>query len=357
MFSDDQKKWIILQFGKTPSPTAVRRNFLHHFKIRGRATIKYNVSSFARVLKCFDETGSIRRIKGKAVKPKRTEEVCQEVENFYEENPNCSLRKAVQQISPTKSTLWRIVRHELRYRFYRYTSVQPLTDAHKAQRRQFCEWILEQPSEIVDKIVWTDEKFFCLHQKPHRKNDGVWARENPHNICETNDRNDIKVMIFVAIIKGMVPIVHSFLDNDGNLSSVNGVSYLELLQDVVWPRLRGSATRLALWWMQDGAPPHCTNAALEFLNEKFRGRVISRRTETPWPAHSPDLNPLDFHFWAAAQARVYEEKPESIQNLVQCVQDFAEGYSQETIHKVCKNVLKRATICLQNEGGHFQHLM
>ena len=69
--------------------------------------------------------------------------------------------------------------------------------------------------------------------------------------------------------------------------------------------------------MQDGAPPHCTNAPLEFLNEMFRGRVISRRKENLWPAHSPDLNPLDFSFWAAAQTRVYMEKPDSIEYLIQ----------------------------------------
>ena len=84
---------------------------------------------------------------------------------------------------------------------------------------------------------------------------------------------------FVAIINGMVSIAHAFLDDDAHLSSVNGVSYLRFVQDIIWPRLRHSATRSSLWWMQDGALPHCTNAGLEFLNKKFRGRVINRRTE------------------------------------------------------------------------------
>ena len=110
----------------------------------------------------------------------------------------------------------------------------------------------------------------------------------------------------------MVPIVHAFLDDDDHLSSVNGVSHVRLLQDIFWPRLRYSATRSSLWWMQDGAPPHCTNTALEFVTEKFRGRVISRRTENSWPAHSPDLTPLDFHFWAAAQTWVYIENQISL---------------------------------------------
>ena len=357
MFSEVEKKWIILQFAKAPSPSTVRREFLLHFKIKGRAAKSYTLIKFTRVRDHFNETGSIHKKKQIKTKPKRTEAVIQEAKTFFEEIPSCSLRKASQQISPTKTTLWRIVRHDLRLRFYHYTSVQPLTDAHKAQRRQFCQWILQQPSNIVDRIIWTDEKFFCLHQKPHRKNDGVWANENPRNICETNDRNDVKVMIFVAIINGMVPIVHAFLDDDGHLLSVNRVSYLRLLQDIIWPRLRHSATRSQLWWMQDGAPPHCTNESLEFLNEKFRGRVISRRTQNPWPAHSPDLNPLDFHFWAAAQSQVYKEKPDSMESLIQCVQTFAEGYTQETIKNVCKNVLKRASLCLELGGGHFQHLL
>ena len=62
-----------------------------------------------------------------------------------------------------KTRMWRLVRHDLKKRFYHQTSVQPLTDAHKAQRSKFCQWILEQPSELVERIVWTDEKFFCLH--------------------------------------------------------------------------------------------------------------------------------------------------------------------------------------------------
>ena len=85
----------------------------------------------------------------------------QEVKSFFEETPSCSLRKASQQISPTKATLWRIVRHDLRFLFYHYTSLQPLIDDHKAQKKQFYQWILQQPSNDVDRIIWNDEKFFA----------------------------------------------------------------------------------------------------------------------------------------------------------------------------------------------------
>ena len=60
------------------------------------------------------------------------------------------------------------------------------------------------------------------------------------------------------------------------------------------PAFRSCATRLSLWWMQDGTPSQCTTAAQEFLLNKFGGRIISRGTQIAWPAHSPDLNSLDF---------------------------------------------------------------
>ena len=41
MFTNDQKKFIVKAFGRNPSPTKVRRDFPLHFKIEGRAKLKY----------------------------------------------------------------------------------------------------------------------------------------------------------------------------------------------------------------------------------------------------------------------------------------------------------------------------
>ena len=105
--------------------------------------------------------------------------------------------------------------------------------------------------------------------------------------------------------------------------------------------------------MQDGAPPHCTTVAKQFLLDKFHGRVISRGTDIIWPAHSPDLNPLDFHFWAAAQKEVYSQKPETIDSLIECVGSFAESCNEDIIRRVRGNVLKRARPCLRADIGPF----
>ena len=44
----------------------------------------------------------------------------------------------------------------------------------------------------------------------------------PHEIVETNNRNDLMVMMFVAIVDGKIPIVLAFIDDDGRRVSVNG---------------------------------------------------------------------------------------------------------------------------------------
>ena len=122
------------------------------------------------------------------------------------------------------------------------------------------------------------------------------AVKTPHKVLEVNNRNGKKMMIFVAIEDGHIPIVHALMGKDGKSQSVNGNRYQQLMEDVAWPALRGKAARRNYWWMKDGAPPHCINAAKKFLPEKFKGRVISRGAAVSWLAHSPDLNPLDFHF-------------------------------------------------------------
>ena len=51
MFTEDQKKFIVKAFGRNPSPTKVKQEFLREYKIeKGRPTAKYELYQFSRVL-------------------------------------------------------------------------------------------------------------------------------------------------------------------------------------------------------------------------------------------------------------------------------------------------------------------
>jgi hypothetical protein len=46
------------------------------------------------------------------------------------------------------------------------------------------------------------------------------------------------------------------------------------------------------WFRQDGGYLHTTNDSLAWLRERLKDRLISRKCEIEWAAHSPDLNPI-----------------------------------------------------------------
>ena len=87
----------------------------------------------------------------------------EEVERHFAEHPSLSLRQAVPNVSVSMSTLHKILKYDMKYKFYCITSVQRLQDTHKEQqRRQFCRWLPDQDEDRVQKVIWTDEKIFVL---------------------------------------------------------------------------------------------------------------------------------------------------------------------------------------------------
>ena len=90
------------------------------------------------------------------------------------------------------------------------------------------------------------------------------------------------------------------------------------------------------------------------FSEGLYGRVISNRLDFSWPAKSPDLNPLDYFFWGAAEAEVNKKKPKTICDLKKVVEDYANQFTRDTLHRVADNFMERVKICYQEDRGHFE---
>ena len=76
-----------------------------------------------------------------------------------------------------------------------------------------------------------------------------------------------------------------------------------------------------------------------------------------WPTKSPDLNPLIFFSGDYLKSLFMILIHRSLQQLKKIVELCARNVSRETLIKVAQNFRKRATLCLANEGGHFEHLL
>ena len=130
MFTIDQKIFIVQEFARSPSPTKVRREFLLHFKIKGRAKLKYTRRDFINVNEKFEKHGSVTP-QHLQPKTKRTAASMEQVENVFAEDPSLSLRKAAPNAGVSACTLWKILRWDMKAKFYRVTPVQKLSDDHK----------------------------------------------------------------------------------------------------------------------------------------------------------------------------------------------------------------------------------
>ena len=75
---------------------------------------------------------------------------------------------------------------------------------------------------------------------------------------------------------------------------------------------------------------------------KVRGRGVSRGSEIRWLTHLPDLNPLDFYFWAMLQRRVYAAKPCAIAEVIDAIKQFASESSEHVLKDVSLDVLEKA---------------
>ena len=195
------------------------------------------------------------------------------------------------------------------------------------------------------------------------------------------------------------PFTHWFQDDNEWPTTVNSDRYRAMLEDLMWKAVKSKDSWKGYFFMQDGVPPHCTNVALQFLKEKFRGliisrnseiyramledlmweavkskasrkgyffmqngapptlhssfwkekfrgRVINRRSEIIWPAHSPDLNPLYFWFWGYVESQLISKNPRNINEMKVAVEGIVvSNIPQDMVRRTAANVIQRVSKC------------
>ena len=109
------------------------------------------------------------------------------------------------------------------------------------------------------------------------------------------------------------------------------------------------AGRPDLIFMHDNARPHVANATRDHLRN-LGIRVL------PWPAKSPDLNPIE-HLWDEVERRLKARPaiPANLQELRQALTEEWQAIPRERIRRVILSMRRRCLAVVAANGGHTRY--
>ena len=133
---------------------------------------------------------------------------------------------------------------------------------------------------------------------------------------------------------------------------------MAMLRNFCEPELRCRGIDLSsVWFQQDGATAHTARAPISVLREMFPQQVISRDSDVPWPASSPDLSDCDYFLWGYLKSRVFTSKPRTIAELKQSIKEEIATIPEQMTRRVMENLGVRLKQCLRNGGRHLSDVL
>lgn len=286
-----------------------------------------------------------------------TPEVQEQILLSVEQNPETSVRRISAQVGISAPLVWKTLHEQLLYP-YHIQRVQSLQQPDYAARLLFSQWFLRENAERPNfsaNILFTDEAGFTRQGIFNFHNNHAWSDENPHAVVEARHQIRFSLNVWMGILGDRL-IGPVFLPN-----RLTGAAYHDFLVNTL-PGLLDDVPlnqRAQHWFMHDGAPPHFAVAVREHLNRTFNARWIGRGGPVGWPPRSPDLTPLDYFLWGYLKSLVYATPVDDLDELRQRIEQGCQTIRQipGILERVRGSFIRRCNACVENDGGHFEHLL
>ena len=114
-----------------------------------------------------------------------------------------------------------------------------------------------------------------------------------------------------------------------------------------------------MWWQQDGAPAHTSNASLRYLRGQFPGRVMGKGGDWHWPVCSPDLASCDYLLQGQLKQMIWdvplENQPQDLNQFEQKLREACNNLNREFLQKAFDGMVNRARRCIDINGGSFSN--
>lgn len=240
------------------------------------------------------------------------------------------------------------MKKKLHFHPYKMSVVQELFPQDAITRVNYCHWFNAniRNDDVLDVTFFSDEAWIHLSGYINSQNYRTWASQNPHNFVATT-LHPQKLGIWVAMSRRRIigPII--FRD------TLNAANYRQLILQPFIDQLHDDELQRG-FFQQDGATPHTANETITYLQQFFDDRIISRGR---WPPRSPDLTPLDYFLFGQLKNEVFKNRIHTLEDLEVAIIHVMQNITPDILQNVFENMKRRVDICLQNNGGHFEHMM
>lgn len=316
-----------------------------------------NVRTFIDVHRRLGEDGCFRKPKlnSGVSRTRRTVRNEETVLRMVENNPRTSTRKTSSAVRNLNRESVRQIFKEQLLRPYHFQKIHSLLEHDFLPRVQFCEWLQNQRQNIISSILFTDEAGFSRDGILNLHNMHHWSDENSHQTLIRSRQYGFSINVWAVIIDNYLigpfrlpnrltgALYRNFLENDLNT----------LLEDIPLAIIG------RMYYMHDGAPAHFSLVAREYLDRRFGNMWIGRGGPVPWPARSPDLNPLDFSFWGFMKNEVYAVEIHNEEQLWIRIMESADRFRNNpgTFQRCRQSLRRRMEKCIEVQGQQFEHLL
>jgi transposase len=213
------------------------------------------------------------------------------------------------------------------------------------QRRARLKWAKEyaqKPADFWDTVIFSDESSFHSHETMRGKY--VWRYQHedlePGFVLETSKFGGSKLQVWGCLTSqgvGWACALPEGLDSE---------TYLGILKEELTATIAHYFKSFkGVVFQQDGAGVHTANKVKEYF-QKQKYSVL------PWPAHSPDLSPIE-NLWADLKRRLVEKHPEIPKAKIWEVVDAEwESTPKEFCAKLLHSMPERLQAVIKAKGGY-----